>query len=795
MKLGVFRSLAFRISLIGLALSLASALLFFFTLQNYVYVQNERSLVESEELAFINSLTTLRDWIAERKREVILLSQNPLYRRLPDLDAIHFALATQLPSRQGPFLHYFVFDREGNYTTTLIRNAGNLAHRNYLSRILAGESLVSGYLISLSTGLPVIAFATPIFDSRFEVIGGFGLTIDLLALHHYFRQRLLTSPQTILYLTDGEGNLLWSNRYTLPDKENLGVASAVVPVELAERARQVLSQPRYTERFENRLLFSAELEGSPGFRLLQLTELTQLTEGLGGLQRQLILLSFLFFVVLLLVVLLVNRSWARYFSSMQETFNQVARGDFSVIAPEGGASEMARLAHGFNEMMHYIRRLVFYDTVTELPNRSYFEDFVKKNLNDPQFHQSVRSLVVLSIDKFKNFNDSHGSSQGDRLLKMTARRLVRAVTKNAIVSRGNGAEFNLFLYGFSSRNQVMETLNELHHVGSSPYIVENEKVYLTFSMGVSFYVQDATSYEELLINASIAKNSAKKAGGNQIKTFNDSMKLGLNRQMQIEAHLHIAIEYNQFYQVYHPQIDARTQRITGMEALIRWTSPELGPIPPNIFIPIAEESGLIRAIDRWSLLQACRQNKEWIDQGCLPIPISVNISSLHLEQADFIEELEQILSITQLPPSLLELEITERLALSGYEDIVRKLEAIRSMGVKISIDDFGTGYSSLNYLQNLPIQRIKIDQSFVRDLPQNHQAMGIVNTIISMGRNFGLELVAEGVETAQQLNWLVQQGCHIIQGYYFSKPMNKDVMKHSLLRGHITPSSLVTPES
>lgn len=789
MKTSLWNSLAFRIALIGFMLSLLMAVVFYLIFQSYVYDQNKKSLLETEELSFNTHLTNVRDWYAERKREVILLSQNPLYRKLPDLDTIHIALVTQLPARQGPYLHYFVTDAQGNYTTTLLRRAGNLAYAPFFKDLKNGESIIDGYSISPSTGVPVTVLATPIFDEKFRIIGGFGLTIDLLAFHSFFRQRLLTASNTALFLTDENGQLIWSNTSPLTEGENIRQSSSIIPAFLAERATAIFLSPKYQDVLPAYVIFSGVVEGTPGFRLVKVTRLDKIRLEIEGLNRHLILLSLLFLLVMNVVLFLINKSWTRYYQKLRDVFGQVATGNFSVLAPEGGPSEMFHLAHGFNEMMHYIRQLIFYDTVTELPNRAFFEDFVKKTLKDPQFENSVRCLVVLSIDKFKNFNDSHGSGQGDRLLKMTAKRLVRALSKNAIVSRGNGAEYNLFLYNYSNRNQILETLGRLQKDNGSPYLLDDEKIYLTFSIGVAFYIQDAHTYEELMINASIAKNSAKKSGGNQIKTFNDSMKLGLSRQMQIEAHLHIAIEYNQFHQVYHPQIDARTNRVIGMEALIRWTSPELGPVPPSIFIPIAEESGLIKAIDRWSLLQACRQNKEWLDQGLDAVPISVNISSIKLEQADFVDELQQILNLTQLPPNLLELEITERLAFGGYEDIIARLEAIRHMGVTISIDDFGTGYSSLNYLQNLPIQRLKIDQSFVRDLPGNPQSLGIVNTIISMGRNFGLELVAEGVETVHQLNYIVEQGCHAIQGYYFSRPLDPPDMREILARGDIPPKA------
>lgn len=787
-----WNSLSFRTSLVGFLLSFLMAAIFFITLQNYVYEQNKQNLLVNAELSFNNYLTSVHDWFSERKREVVILSQNPLYRNLRDLDAIHYSIVIQLPSRQGPYLQYFVTDSEGNYTTNLVRRAGNLKRAPFFENLKNGESVIHGYSISPTTGVPVSVIATPIFDERFEFIGGFGLAIDLLSFHSFFRQKLLTKSDTHLILTDEKGQLIWSNRYNSLEGENIKTESSIIPAYLAERSTEMFLYPRYQDIFSDVFILAGQIEGTPGFRLVKITKLEQLNVEIAGLNRQLILMSLLFFFVLNFIVFLINRYWTKYYFNLKNIFGQVATGNFSVLAPEGGSSEIIHLAHSFNEMMHYVRQLIFYDTVTELPNRAYFEDFVKKILKDPQFENTVLCLVVLSIDKFKNFNDSHGSAHGDRLLKMTAKRLVRTLSKNAIVSRGNGAEYNLFLYNYSNRNQILETLGRLQKENSIPYTIDDEKVYLTFSLGVAFYLQDANTYEELMINASIAKNAAKKTGGNQIKTFNDSMRLGLSRQMQIEGHLHLAIEHNQFHQVYHPQIDARTNQIIGMEALIRWTSPELGPIPPSIFIPIAEESGLIKAIDRWSLLQACRQNKEWLDQGLNAVPISVNISSIVLEHADFLDDLQQILNLTQLPPHLLEIEITERLAFGGYENIIGKLEAIRKLGVIISIDDFGTGYSSLNYLQNLPIQRLKIDQSFIRDIPDSQQSMGIVNTIITMGHNFGLDLIAEGVETVYQLNYIVKQGCHTIQGFYFSRPLSPQEMHKVLQVRHIPPQSFVT---
>jgi len=785
-KQPIFKSLHFRVYVLGFILSLVVATIFFISLQKYINRQKLKEIVTSEELSFANYLASVRDWFSERFREVQILSRNPIYKSL-NLDQIHQSLVETLPSRQGPYLEYFVSDLEGNYTSSILRRPGKLPNKNFFEQISSGETVLSGYLISPATALPILIVAVPIFEEM-KVVGAFGLTIDLIALHEFFRQKLLTTSNTTLFITDGDGKILWSNRFPVLENENIRTPSAIVTNELANQAELIFKSPQYQVETNGQIFFSGVIEGTPNFRFIKITQMSQLIESLQGLTQQLVLLSLLFFIVLLILVFLVNHTWNKHFVSMRNIFSTVATGDFSVIAPETGTNEMVQMAHGFNEMMHYIRRVIYYDSITELPNRTYFEDFVKKNLHETQFYDSTSALVVISIDKFKNFNDSHGSNQGDQLLKMSAKRIMRIISKRALISRGNGAEFNVFLYGFSKRSAILETLNQLLKDSINPYIINNEKIYLTYSIGVAFYRIDANNYDELMINSSIAKNSAKKSGGNQIKTFNESMRVGLNRQMQIEAFLHIAIEYNQFHQVYHPQVDARTHQIIGMEALIRWTSPELGPIPPSVFIPIAEESGMIKSIDLWSLLQACRQNKSWIDQGCMPTTVSVNISSIFLDQPDFIKEIKQILILTQHPPELLELEITERIALGGYDDVIRKLESLRNMGIKISIDDFGTGYSSLNYLQNLPIQRIKIDQSFVRDLPHNQQVIGIVNTIISMGNHFGLELIAEGVENHQQLSFFVKQGCHFIQGYYYSKPLTHAEMQQLLYKGIIHPN-------
>lgn len=785
-KATVLSSLSLRALILGALLSVGMSLAFYWTLSTYLTQQARLDQIRSFQFSFSTQLAHLREWFLERTREVVLLSRNPIIRS-GQLDQIHDFLARHLPHQQGPFLLYFASDSLGNYTNSLIRRPGSLAHRSYFDSVRNGQVVISGFEYSLTTGLPIISFVAPILNDAFEFQGAFGLSIDLLNLGPYFRQRLVLHSDTDLLLVDGQGRILWGSRWSFQGGGSLTQPSEFLPPHLTDLASIILHSPRGEWEREGHYVIQEMIEGTPSFHLIQSSSLANLTQAINQLQVQVGLLSLALSMILLASIAGINFLWRRNLDRLRSIFDRVAQGDFSVIAPESGDREMGQTSHSFNQMMNYVRRLVFYDSVTGLPNRSYFDDFVKNALRDPQFHTTSCALVVLSIDKFKNFNDIHGSTVGDQLLRMVGKRLIRILPKGAMVGRGNGAEFNIFLYNHPNRGSILDAVRSILHDSETPHQILEEKFYLTFSIGIAFYPQDATNYDELMINASIAKNSAKKGGGNQLKTFNDSMKLGLNRQLQIEAHLHIALEYNQFHLVYQPQVDSRTRQIVGMEALIRWVSPDLGPISPGIFIPIAEESGLIKAIDRWCLYEAMRQNHEWLQQGCLPVPVSVNISSIQLEQPEFLEELNHILKLTRLPPNLLELEITERVALAAHSDVLERLKAIRDMGVKICIDDFGTGYSSLNYLTSLPVHRIKIDQSFIRELPSNSQTAGVVDTILHMARTFHLEVVAEGVETPQQLDFLEKHGCLLVQGFYFSHPLSREEMRTSLIRGKIVP--------
>jgi len=365
------------------------------------------------------------------------------------------------------------------------------------------------------------------------------------------------------------------------------------------------------------------------------------------------------------------------------------------------------------------------------------------------------------------------------LLKEIAVNLKDKFGKNHMVSRLSGDEFIIFAHEYGSHSNSSNLAEDILEIFRQPWNIENHEFYITASIGIATYPEDGQTEEEIIKNAGIAKSKVKETGGDNFKFYNKEMNEKLKEQVTLDTLLHNALENNEFELYYQPLISLKTKKIDAVEALIRWNSRELGMMPPGKFIPRIEETGLIVPIGRWILSEACRQSKLWQQQGLKPIYISVNVSANQFEQKDFVEMVEDIIKETGLNPKYLELEITEGVAMDNVEDKIRKLRELKNLGVKIAIDDFGTGYSSLNYLRRFPIDNLKIDQSFVRDI-NNDSAKSIVSTIVSIGKNLNLGLIAEGVETEEQLKFMTMEQCDKIQGFIFSKPMNKDCFTEML---------------
>jgi len=418
--------------------------------------------------------------------------------------------------------------------------------------------------------------------------------------------------------------------------------------------------------------------------------------------------------------------------------------------------------------------LAYYDTVTQLPNRALFEDRLTQAVSVAKAaHQSL-GVLFISLDQFKKVNDSLGHGPGDILLREFAERLKSCITKSDTVARFGNDEFALLRTQIDGTKDVIETIASLSQVLKFSFDLPGHELFATASVGVSLFPLDGEDCQTLLKNAGAALYKAKRSGGANYQFYTADMHELAAKRLALESSLRRAIQNEEFLVHYEPRVSVDSLTITGVEALVRWQHPQLGLISPSEFIPLAEDTGLIVPIGEWVLRAACLQGRRWRDQGFAPIQIAVNISARQFHDRDLSQTVIRILEETGLSPNYLELELTESSIMRDAEFAAEMLNRLKSMGINISIDDFGTGFSSLASLKRLPIDALKIDQSFVRDATSDPDDAALVMAIITLAHNLRLKVVAEGVETEDQLRFLQLLRCDEIQGYFFSKPLPAD---------------------
>jgi diguanylate cyclase (GGDEF)-like protein len=415
-----------------------------------------------------------------------------------------------------------------------------------------------------------------------------------------------------------------------------------------------------------------------------------------------------------------------------------------------------------------------HDELTGLPARALFHDVLRTRLNGLRRDGSRIGVLVLDIDRFKKVNDSLGQAAGDELLAAVTQRLQASLMRPLTMARLGGDEFAIMLPG-ADRRVTAAVAQEVLQAFSERFMVAGHRVVVTASIGAAVAPEHGTDAELLLQRADTAMYAAKAAHGNTFRTYENEMQDRASRRLELESGLHVAIEQEQLRVHYQPKVDVRTGRIVGAEALVRWEHPTRGIVPPLDFIELAEETGLIAPLGEWVLRRVCGDLRDWQRAGVPVVPIAVNVSARQFELTDVAELVATILDETEVSPELLELELTESLAVQGAEWAITVLGDLQLIGVRCSIDDFGTGYSALTYLSRFPVQQIKVDQSFVSRLGKpGSDADAIVRAVVAMGRGLGLEVVAEGVETEEQLAFLTELGCDVMQGYLFSRPVPED---------------------
>lgn len=433
-----------------------------------------------------------------------------------------------------------------------------------------------------------------------------------------------------------------------------------------------------------------------------------------------------------------------------------------------------------NRVEERLNYLAYYDVLTTLPNRILFKDRLSQALMLAQSEGQILAVLILSLDRFKNINDTLGPAMADRLVGSVAERLKRVIREGDTLGYWGSDEFVFLLRQLNSTEDAMEIAGRIQSALQAKLEVDDHEFYVTASIGIGLYPFDGLNDETLMKNAGAALFQAKASGGNSYQFYTADMNARAVERHSLENSLRRAIEREEFIIHYQPIVDVNTLRIVAAEALVRWQNPELGLISPARFIPLAEDTGLIVPIGEWVLRTACKQMKQWHFEGFHQLVLSVNLSGHQFRQQDLSQTVVRIIDDTGFNPKYLELELTESSIMTDAEFAVNALRELKDMGIKICIDDFGTGFSSLGYLKRLPIDILKIDQSFVRDLTKHRDDASLVMAIITLAHNLRLKVIAEGVETEEQLKFLQLLGCDEIQGYLFSMPVPAEEFKELL---------------
>ena len=555
---------------------------------------------------------------------------------------------------------------------------------------------------------------------------------------------LVQAEQTILFLVDHEQHEVYAKAWSIPNNHEVrlplgrGIAGMVAFNGELINLQDVRHDPR----------FSDSMFGYPAHSLLTVALKSSNGEITGVLQC-------------------LNKISGEFEEADEEILTA-----FSDLA--GLAIERTMVAL---EQKRLSAQLIFqanHDALTGLPNRLMLEESLAKALNEANRKKHQVAVLFIDLDRFKLINDSLGHTVGDALLQQVAHRLQGGVRFTDIVARQGGDEFVIVLSVVKNLQSVTKIAENLLKALREPFIVSEQELYISASIGISLYPSHGSTVSEILRHADNAMYKVKDQGKNSYQYFVKEMDESEQRRLWLMTQLHKALELGELLLYYQPQVEIENARLIGLEALIRWNHRELGLVSPGEFIPLAEETGLIIPIGAWVIEEACRQAKDWQNRGLPPVRVSVNVSALQFGREDFIETVLHALAKSGLAPQWLELELTEGLLLGDTYSITTKLHQLKEIGVFLAIDDFGTGYSSLRYLQQLPIDTLKIDQSFVRTLGTAHESpktKALLKTIAMLGYNLDMRVIAEGVETYQQFAYLEEIGCQEIQGYLISRPL------------------------
>lgn len=767
------RSIMFKILMMILTICILESLIFSIMSENLAEATLERIIHENSTKNAELYSEIVGNWFNERLKEMEVYANCPIVIAMDWGKASQY-LKNEINGKLDIYDHFFVATEKGEYSTTLDATS-NVSDREYFKAAMAGRNVVSDPLISRTTGNQIAVVAAPIKNSEGKTIGVMGGSINLKKLSKVIADLKYSYPGSYTYIIDKNGLVIAHPNENYIMKENIAVKSEVINESITKTASYILNNAKGSVQYIfndiSSMNYFQEIPNTNGWKLVVKIPVDYWHNPIRYSSIRLIFIGVIGFVIAAVMGLLVARSISNPIIKLREVFTSAAAGELTVRSSIDTDDEIGDAARSFNKMMDTITSLTYYDATTLLPNRMLFNASLDIELEKAALDNSKLAIMILDIDKFESINNTLGHTAGDKLLKSLAERISSLVDHDHMVSHMGEDRFAVLFKRFEHKNNVVTLADEIRDAIKQPWVVDEHRFYITACIGMAFYPEDGTHSASLFKNAFSAMQKAKRQGRDNYQLYDPSMNARLLDQLNLESSMHRALDNGEFSLHYQPQVDTKTKKIIGCEALIRWNHPELGMISPLKFIPIAEANGLIITIGRWVLYTACMQNKLWQDSGYTPIYVSVNLSAVQLIQEGFLDMVSEVLQETGLPSEYLELEITESVAVNNPEYITGILERLKSMGIRIALDDFGTGYSSLNYLKNFAINTLKIDRSFIIDINDNPKNEAIVSTILAMGRNLRLKVTAEGVETEEQYQTLLDKDCDIIQGYYFSKPV------------------------
>lgn len=627
-----------------------------------------------------------------------------------------------------------------------------------------------------------------------EVLRGYlAITVDLDFINRHLASSRIGNNGSI-FITDALGRILFHA------KENL-IGTQLRPTLFAalkeNKSSEHIIRTHYNE--EKALFLKKPLQDNL-MLIATLPESDLLADGkrLGAAVTAITLITILLTITMLFAF--IKYIVVRPILYLNKATHEIGRGNLNHTIDVNTEDEIGELAKSFDQMSQNLQRsneqikyLAYHDNLTGLPNRLMFNEYLEHVLNNARRSGELVALLYIDLDNFKRINDTLGHHIGDELLKQYAERLSSCLRNSDYVARIDydnivetvarlgGDEFIIILPSIKDQLSVATIAKRILDSVSQPFLLEQHEVFITGSIGITVYPDDGENVSTLTKNADIAMYHAKEAGKNNYMYYSQSMNEAALERLTLESGLRRALERDELVLHYQPQIDARSQTIIGVEALVRWQHPEQGLIPPVKFITIAEETGLIIPLGEWVLRESCRQIKAWQAIGINDLTVSVNLSNQQFTSGQLDSHIAAILKESDIEPHRLDVELTESSIMQNENTAANMLEAIKALGVSISLDDFGTGYSSLSYLRRFPIDTLKIDRSFVRDIVTDKDDAAIILAIIAMAHSLGLKVTAEGVEETDQFTFLQRHGCNTIQGFLFSKPLPADELEQLLL--------------